>query len=345
MISSNQVNIYVHHAPGETRAVATDLTGRPTHLFSQRWSGRGERARFGDVMNARLRTFADHVQGAFVELASGEEAFLRLKTRDGLTEGALLRVVVKSEMRHEKLARVAQAEGAITEGPAFERWCEALPYGAKVVSDNDAEMVDAAFEDALASLVTLPKGGRLYIEQTRALTAFDIDTAGRKGRGSAGARALALNRDAAREMARQASLRGLGGNLVLDCVGPLNAAARNEIQSTTLNALKAIGLAAPKVLKPSPIDLLEASIPWRVQPLGDQINSDPSETVLLELLRAAQREAAANSMQFYELCLGGAVWQAYLARRNDADAAIETHFGGRLTVSESPGAESRITKR
>mgnify|MGYP001793444197 FL=1 len=175
--------------------------------------------------------------------------------------------------------------------------------------------------------------------------AFDIDTAGRKGRGSAGARALALNRDAAREMARQVSLRGLGGNLVLDCVGPLNAAARNEIHSTTLNALKAIGLVAPKVLKPSPIDLLQASIPWRVQPLGDQINSDPSETVLLELLRAAQSEAAANPMKFYELCLGGAVWQAYLARRNDADAAIEAHFGGRLTVSESPGAESRITKR
>ena len=88
MISSIQVNIYVHHAPGETRAVATDLAGRPTHLFSQRWSGRGERARFGDVMNDRLRTFADRVQGACVGLASGEEAFLRLKSRDGLTEGA-----------------------------------------------------------------------------------------------------------------------------------------------------------------------------------------------------------------------------------------------------------------
>lgn len=345
MTSSTKITIYVHHAPGETRAVATDLAGRPAHLFSQRWSGRDDRARFGDIMNARLRTFADDVQGAFVELASGEEAFLRLKARDGLTEGALLRVEVKSEMRHEKLARVTQVEGAITEGAAFERWCDALPYETKAVTEDGAEMVDAAFDDALSPAVTLTNGGRLFIEQTRALIAFDIDTAGRKGRGSAGARALALNRDAAREMARQVSLRGLGGNLVLDCVGPLTAAARNEIQLTTVSALKAVGVEAPKVLKPSPIDLLEASIPWRVRPLEDQINSDSGEAKLLELLRMAQREAAANPMQFYELCLGGAVWQAYQARRSDADATIQTHFVGRVAVSESPSSENRITKR
>ena len=160
MTSSNQANIYVHHAPGETRAVATDLDGRPTHLFSQRWSGRGERARFGDVMNARLRTFADDVQGAFVELASGEEAFLRLKTRDGLTEGALLRVIVRSELRHEKLARVAQVEGGITEGSSFERWCVALPNEANAIIEDNFEIVDSAFDDALSPSVKI---GRAHV--------------------------------------------------------------------------------------------------------------------------------------------------------------------------------------
>lgn len=337
--------IFTHHAPGETRAVAIGADGHPFRLFSERWSGNQDRARFGQVSNARLRAFADDLQGAFLQLTSGEEAFLRLKSRDGLNEGALLRVVVRSEARFEKLARVARIEGAMTERTAFQLWCEQMPAPSVSEVTEDHDRVAMAFDEAEAASTTLPNGGRLHIERTRALTAFDVDTAGRKGKGSAGARALAANREAAAEMVRQVSLRGLGGNLVLDCLEPLNAASRQQIQSAVQTAFNDLGLDGVKTLKPSPLGLLEASVPWRVMPMEDQINANPAETYLLELLRDGQREAIAAPMQFFELCLGGPTWQAYLSRRPDADKAIDKHFSGRLTVSESPGPDSRIVKR
>lgn len=345
MSSINAPVIFTHHAPGETRAVAIGANGRPFRLFSERWSGNQDRARYGQVSNARLRAFADGLQGAFLELTSGEEAFLRLKSRDGLTEGALLRVVVRSEARFEKLARVARIEGPMVERMAFELWCEQMP--APPLSDvrEDPDRVAMAFDQAGAASTTLPNGGRLHIERTRALTAFDVDTGGRKGKGSAGARALAANREAAVEMARQVSLRGLGGNLVLDCLDPLNATSRHQIQSAVQSAFSDLGMDGVKTLKPSPLGLLEVSVPWRVMPMEDQIAANPAEAHLLELLREAQREATAAPMQFFELCLGGPTWQAYLSRRTDADEAIDKHFSGRLTVSESPGPDSRIVKR
>ncbi|MEL6667057.1 MAG: hypothetical protein AAFQ24_13085, partial [Pseudomonadota bacterium] len=147
------------------------------------------------------------------------------------------------------------------------------------------------------------------------------------------------------EMARQVSLRGLGGNLVLDCLGPLNATSRQDIQSAMQTAFKDLGINGVKTLKPSPLGLLEASVPWSVTPLEDQISADPAEARLLELLRDVQREAIAAPVQFFELSLGGQTWQAYLSRRTDADAAIDKHFSGRLMISESPSPESRILKR
>ncbi|NQY38897.1 MAG: ribonuclease E/G [Henriciella sp.] len=345
MSSINASAILTHTAPGETRAVAIDADGRPFKLFSQRWSGNGERVRFGQTSNARLRAFADALQGAFLELPSGEEAFLRLKSRDGLTEGALFRVIVRSEARFEKLARVSRIEGSMNERDAFELWCEHIGEASAQSVREDADKVIAAFDDALASSMTLPNGGRLHIERTRALTAFDIDTAGRMSKGSAGARALATNKEAALEMARQVSLRGLGGNLILDCVGPLNAMSRQQVQTTAQTAFNDLGIDGAKTLKPSPLGLLEASVPWSVMPVEDQISANPSEGQLLDLLRDVQREAKAAPMQFFELRLGGQTWQAYLSRRNDADAAIDKHFSGRLIISESPSQESRILKR
>jgi len=293
--------LFKHTAPGEIRAVAVGLDERPFKLFSQRWFGNGERARFGQISNARLRAFADQLQGAFLELPSGEEAFLRLKSRDGLTEGALLRVIVRSEARFEKLARVARIEGSTDDRDAFDEWCEQTFEIPVQNVREDVEAVSSAFDDALAPSITLPNGGRLHVERTRALVAFDIDTAGRKSKGSAGARALATNREAAREMARQVSLRGLGGNMVLDCLGPLNATSRQDTLSAAQTAFKDLGMNGVKILKPSPLGLLEASVPWTVSPLEDQISVNPAEARLLELLRDVQREAVAAPVDFFEL--------------------------------------------
>ncbi|MEL7111814.1 MAG: ribonuclease E/G [Pseudomonadota bacterium] len=345
MIAGVFNKVLTHDAPGEFRAVLCDGEDRPVALFSQRWRGTGERVRFGDVVRARVRTIAEDAGGAFLEFASGEEGFLRLKSRAGITEGAIVNVEVRSEARHGKVARVSLTERASRTESAFDNWRNVFPGAKLLIPDEAPILVEDAFNDASFKSVLLPGGGQLHIERTRALTAFDVDTSGRVSAGSAGARALKVNREAAQEMARQAVLRGLGGALVLDCIDPLNAASRDHIRDQTREAFASYGLAGAKVLKPSPLNLLEVSIPWRFMPIEDQMNMDPGETMLFRQLRLLQRDAKANLTHFYTLALGGSAWQAYQAQKAEATQAIDAHFGGRVTVVRNPQNTSEFVKR
>jgi ribonuclease G len=66
--------------------------------------------------------------------------------------------------------------------------------------------------------VALPSGGRITIEHTEALTSIDVNS-GRYVRGSGQAEtALAINLEAAAEVARQLRLRNVGGIVVIDFI-------------------------------------------------------------------------------------------------------------------------------
>lgn len=332
-------------APGEVRAVALDAADRPFHLFLERWGGVGEAAPYDSQHTARIRAFADDLNGAFIELDSGEEAFLRLKTKDGLTEGGAINVIVAAAARDGKLARVTRTDAVPEQSSAWARWVSRVSAGAALEIETNDDLVDAAFEDALATSVTLPGGGRLHIERTRALTAVDMDTAGRQGKGSAGARALSINKDAVVELARHASLKGLGGLLVLDCVGPLNKGAAEQVQRAAYAAFERFGCADYKVLKPSSLGLLQISLPWRDCPLADRLARDPDETDLLAQFRAVQRDGRANPATLYEVELSKTAWRAYQKRRKEADDALSETMSGRVTLSARETGESRIKKR
>lgn len=338
-------SIRIHDAPGERRAVLLDANGQPCRLFLERWNGVGEAARHGSVHEARLRTFADPIGGAFLELESGEEAFLRLKDRNGLTQGARMIVEIVSEAREDKLARAVQSARQPNSMDGWTSWLSGFGISEQPHEQVDEEAVTAAFDEALSSSVTISGGGQLHIDRTRALTAFDIDTSGRVQKGSAGARALAVNKDAVGEMARQVSLRGLGGNLVLDCVAPLNKAANEQLKATAETAFEAYDIPGIKVLRPSPLGLMEASAPWRYAPIEDRLLANPGETELLDLFRAAQREAAANPSALFELTLSKRARTAYLDRQREAKAELARHFGGRVSIAETHAETSGMRKR
>ena len=80
----------------------------------------------------------------------------------------------------------------------------------------EAHGIEEQIDAALDPFVNLPGAGAIAIEETRALTAIDVDTgAGGSGRESA---ALGTNLEAAGEIARQVRLRNLAGLLVVDFV-------------------------------------------------------------------------------------------------------------------------------
>lgn len=98
----------------------------------------------------------------------------------------------------------------------------------------EAHGIDEQIEEALAPAVELPSGGNIVIEETTALTAIDVNTAGASERGRPEDTALATNLEAAAEIARQLRLRNLSGLVVADFV----AMKQNHNTGKVLDALR-----------------------------------------------------------------------------------------------------------
>ncbi|MBR1605004.1 MAG: ribonuclease E/G [Alphaproteobacteria bacterium] len=81
------------------------------------------------------------------------------------------------------------------------------PFASQGIEDMLAE--------ALLPEVKLPSGGRLFIEETKACVAIDVDSGEDRGHGSISH----LNEEAAREIAHQIRLRNLTGKIIIDFAG------------------------------------------------------------------------------------------------------------------------------
>ena len=110
------------------------------------------------------------------------------------------------------------------DGDILETWGEAEPL-------FEAFGVEAALDSALATRVTLPSGGAVTIEQTEALCAVDVDSAGHRDGKTA---ALDANLEAAAEIGRQLRLRGIGGVIVIDFI----SMAKNDHRRQVVDALR-----------------------------------------------------------------------------------------------------------
>lgn len=95
-----------------------------------------------------------------------------------------------------------------------DRAVTARTQGVAVFSREKAfdERSEEAWESLFSSEVPIPKGGTLYIEETRGPVVIDINSQG------ALRHLHAFNRDALRETLRQIRLRDLGGKIVVDLI-------------------------------------------------------------------------------------------------------------------------------
>jgi ribonuclease G len=87
--------------------------------------------------------------------------------------------------------------------------------------------------------VSLPSGGYLIIEHTEALHVIDVNSGNKSTREEdQEATAVNVNKEAAREIARQLRLRDMGGIVVIDFIDMKQAANRKEINSVLKNEMK-----------------------------------------------------------------------------------------------------------
>ena len=344
--------ILVHRTPGETRAAAFNAQEKPFRLFVERWGGEEPGLRLHTRVDARLRRRAGEQGGAFSEAASGEEIFVRTADAGKLTEGAAAIVEIVAEARRDKLARgKVTREKPADPLPPLEQWSTSIvgtPEFDTATDPLDFDRIESAFDEALGKWCPLPSGGNLGIERTRALTAIDIDTAGRMSKGSAGARAFGINREAVQESARQLSLRNLGGLVVLDCIGPVTASSADKLRTGLQEKFAAYSARQIDALKPSAFGLLQAQLAWAEAPVEDRLldaqGLPTPETELLVLFRAAARETTANRTGFYRLTLSARAVQAYIARRKQCDALLQEAFSGRVKIASGKGEKSVVRK-
>jgi ribonuclease E len=98
--------------------------------------------------------------------------------------------------------------------------------------------IEKQLESIYSPKVALPGGGSLVIHSTEALVSIDVNSGkALKGR-ELEETALAVNLEAAREIARQLRLRDLGGLVVIDFIDMRESKAKTQVQKILKEALK-----------------------------------------------------------------------------------------------------------
>jgi ribonuclease G len=129
------------------------------------------------------------------------------------------------------------------------RWLESVDERLEHLPDAfEATGAAAQLDEALSREVALP-GGLLVIERTAALTAIDVNGAGRP---------LEVDLAAAREVARQLRLRRIGGIVVIDFVDLESRRERARLDAALREAF-ADDPAPIQVYPMSPLGLVELS--------------------------------------------------------------------------------------
>jgi Ribonuclease G/E len=335
---------------GESRAAIVE-NGRVVEIHFDRWSEQETRAHAGELYAGRITRIDGSLNAAFVDLGRGEPGFLpfgKAGRPKGLHDGAMIGVRVSREAFAEKGPTLALAE--MPERPDAPRLIEAdanlaerllrrYPDAEVKWADEASIDLESAIEAAQDRDAGLKGGGALRIEPTSALTAIDIDSAGRSA--NAGRKlALDVNLAAMPEIARQIRLRGLGGNIVIDCLHLRSQPDRKAVEG----ALK-------KALKPDParIDLLPISrfglIEMARQRTGRSAaeiltggEGRPStETRALAALRHLLLEGAANRSAKLNLVVAPDLHDWLVADTIGWRAAMTDRIGPRFTLSVRTG--------
>lgn len=330
--------ILLDESPGETRAVAVDFDGAAWHAFVHR-PVTSTLTTYGARVSAHVRSLAPEQGGAFARLGSGEDVFIRIQGNPAFAEGAKVELRIEAEARNGKLARAITVDAQVPVVAPFDAWRDQLPGGADLPIDADRDGVDIVFEGFSAQATGLPRGGQIWVERNRALTAIDIDTAGRLSRGRPHARAHAINREAVEAAIRQMSLRRLGGIFVIDCVAPVSRESGTQLRSLMSELVDRYTSLSLRSEGPTQkLGLLSGALNWRFRPIEEVLfNGDGEErpeTELLSALRLAVREARADRGSFFTLHLGAEALALYVAEHEALSAALPEDVQGRVRISD-----------
>ena len=111
-------------------------------------------------------------------------------------------------------------------------------YKDSLISLEHLHSLNTAVERAVKSRVWLKSGGYLVIEPTEALTVIDVNTGKCVTKKNAEDTKLAINKEAAKEIAKQLRLRNLSGIIVVDFINMESKKAEQELLADFSSELK-----------------------------------------------------------------------------------------------------------
>ena len=188
--------------------------------------------------------------------------------------------------------------------------------------------LDQQIDDLFDAQVVLPSGGGLIIEETAALVAIDVDSRAHNRYSDPELFAVAVNEEAAIEVARQLVLRNLAGQIIIDFLPMKRKKNRDKIQSLLSSALVKTGKC--NIFGFSRLGLLEMTRQRNGESLASRFllkkeATRTVKTITIDLIRAVLREIACNpgriltvacSHKLYSYLKGDmqVIWNGLLAR-------------------------------
>jgi len=338
-----KATLCIDDAVGEYRRALLDEHRRPFRLEIERWSERGARAKLDEIRWGRARARMG-ARGWFVDLGLGADGLL--ETKATITEGAMIPVRVKSEAWADKgpllsLAdmpvSVARPERAtLHESPGDDAFLAGVSIANTITGPEARRAIDFSVGEATSPSVEMPGGGRISLGATRALMAIDVDGAGRTAKGSD----VDLNLAAADECARQISLRGAGGLVVVDFVSMDRREDQAAVVARFRQALADRLGRASKVLDMSSLGLCEAAIARRARPVADALACPPEEREALDALRLIETEGLGGPQRIEAALSRSAA--AWLEREAIGwQKALADRIGARWTIRAEDRASNQ----
>lgn len=155
---------------------------------------------------------------------------LILKTTRDVYSEEIEKIVIDDPEAHEELKRFLNATipGA---GKKLELYTDKTPI-------LDVYGVEMDIAKALSCRIELPSGGYLIIDQTEALTSFDINTGKYVGQVSANETILKTNLEAVKKCVDQFRVRNIGGIIVIDFIDMERLEDRERVYNLLQEELK-----------------------------------------------------------------------------------------------------------
>ena len=331
----------IEAAIGETRAAIYEGRRLVELHVDRPWQ---TTPRTGDMYIGRVTTVDPSVAGAWVDIGSDAAPalmpFAAQKDMPRLSEGQAVNVSILRSQIGEKggtlrfLGESDAKPGLVKKLNLQERLQQRFPE----LSFDEAAVnaVDAACETSLA----LPSGGSITMEQTQALLAIDVD------KGTAVSAAAAAN-EAAKLIASQMRLRGLGGLIVIDFPNLRQPKQRKTLERTFEAAFEA----DPNVAKFNSLSRFGVVEMTRAKPdlsLDDVLNTKYGEptvaTQAIRALRRLTREAAVSPGAQLELFVTPEIESWLNDAPFDWQANVSDRIGPRYKFTVGPSVDVKADR-